>query len=61
MVSCSMARQHNDANVLALGQRLIAVETAKDSVDKFLSTEFAGERHQQRVDKLSQIGKSEAN
>ena len=56
-----MARQHNDSNVLALGERLIAVETAKDSVNKFLSTEFEGGRHQRRVDKLSQIGKTTAN
>ena len=40
--AAELARQHNDANVLALGERLIAVETAKDSVNKFLSTEFEG-------------------
>ena len=56
-----LARQHNDANVLALGERLIAVETAKDCVNKFLLTEFEGGRHQHRVDKLSQIGKTTAN
>ena len=56
--AAELARQHNDANVLALGERLIAVETAKDSVNKFLSTEFEGGRHQLRVDKLSQIGKT---
>lgn len=59
--SAELARQHNDANVLALGERLINVETAKESVQKFLSTEFEGGRHQRRVDKLSQIGKSTAN
>ena len=59
--AAELARQHNDANVLALGERLIAVETAKDSVNKFLSTEFEGGRHQRRVDKLSQIGKTTAN
>ena len=56
-----LARQHNDANVLALGERLIAVGTAKESVNKFLSTEFEGGRHQRRVGKLSQIGKSAVN
>ena len=50
-----LARQHNDANVLALGERMIAAETAKESVRRFLSTEFEGGRHQRRVDKLSQI------
>ncbi|MGB2288888.1 MAG: ribose 5-phosphate isomerase B [Candidatus Puniceispirillaceae bacterium] len=59
--AASLSRQHNDANVLALGERLIAVETAKDSVNRFLSTEFEGGRHQRRVDKLSQIGKTTAN
>ena len=59
--AAELARQHNDANVLALGERLIAVEIAKDSVKKFLSTEFEGGRHQRRVDKLSQIGKTTAN
>ena len=59
--AAELARQHNDANVLALGERMIAVETAKDSVNKFLSTEFEGGRHQRRVDKLSQIGKTTAN
>ena len=54
-----LARQHNDANVLAFGERLIASETAQESVQRFLTTEFEGGRHQRRVDKLSQIGKSQ--
>ena len=54
--AAELARQHNDANVLALGERLISAETAKVSVQKFLSTEFEAGRHQRRVDKLSQIG-----
>jgi ribose 5-phosphate isomerase B len=48
-----LARQHNDANVLALGERLIGVEVARDSLREFLSTPFEGGRHQGRVDKLS--------
>jgi ribose 5-phosphate isomerase B len=59
--AAELARQHNDANVLALGERLITAETAKASVQKFLSTEFEGGRHQRRVDKLSHIGESAAN
>lgn len=47
-----LARQHNDANVLALGARLIGIETARDCLDEFLKTEFEGGRHQRRVDKL---------
>lgn len=51
--SATLAREHNDANVLALGARLIGPEMAKACVTAFLSTEFGGERHQGRVDKLS--------
>ncbi|TNE60657.1 MAG: ribose 5-phosphate isomerase B [Alphaproteobacteria bacterium] len=47
-----LSRQHNDANVLALGARLIGPEVAKDCLDNFLNTDFEGGRHQRRVDKL---------
>lgn len=50
--SARLCRQHNDANVLALGARLIGEEVAKDCVDVFLATDFEGGRHQRRVDKL---------
>ena len=50
----ALARQHNDANVLALGARLIDEETAFACVDVFLNTEFEGGRHQARVDALGQ-------
>jgi ribose 5-phosphate isomerase B len=52
-LSARLAREHNDANVLAMGARLIGIETARDCVDQFLATPFAGGRHQRRVDKLS--------
>ncbi len=52
-VSARLAREHNDANVIALGARMIGPEMARTCVDTFLATEFAGERHQRRVDKLS--------
>lgn len=48
----SLARQHNDANVLALGARFIDNATAEACVQAFLRTEFEGGRHQRRVDKL---------
>ncbi len=51
-LSARLSRQHNDANVLALGARLIGVETALDCVEQFLTTEFEGGRHQRRVDQL---------
>lgn len=47
-----LARQHNDANVLALGSRLVGPEVAKDCIDQFLATEFEGGRHKKRVAKL---------
>ncbi|MEW4448075.1 ribose 5-phosphate isomerase B [Qipengyuania sp. JC766] len=52
-LSARLAREHNDANCLALGARLTGVDMAKACVDAFLETEFAAGRHQRRVDKLS--------
>jgi ribose 5-phosphate isomerase B len=52
-IAARLAREHNDANVLALGARLIGIETARDCVEQFLATPFAGGRHQRRVDKLA--------
>src|SRR3712207_7827683 len=52
-LSARLAREHNDANVIALGARLIGIEAARDIVDQFLRTPFGGGRHQRRVDKLS--------
>jgi ribose 5-phosphate isomerase B len=54
-LSASLARRHNDANVLCLGGRLIGVETAKDCVNNFLNSEFEGGRHAPRVEKLSTL------
>ncbi len=51
--SARLARQHNDANVLALGGRVLGAEVAKDCLRIFLSTEFEGGRHARRVAKLS--------
>ena len=52
-LSARLAREHNDANVIAMGARLIGIEMAKACIDAFLSTDFGGARHQRRVDKLS--------
>jgi ribose 5-phosphate isomerase B len=51
--SARLARQHNDANVLALGARLTGLEVARDTLRAFLDTEFEGGRHTGRVAKLS--------
>ncbi len=52
--SARLCREHNDANVLALGARLIGVETARDCLKAFLETPFAAGRHARRVEKLGQ-------
>ena len=49
-------RQHNDANVLALGARIIGVQVAIDCVDAFLDTPFEGGRHAARVESLGKCG-----
>ena len=54
-LSAELARQHNDANVIAFGARLIGSDMAKACVAAFLDTNFAGGRHQRRVDQLSQL------
>ncbi len=51
-LSARLSRQHNDANVLAMGGRMIGVEVAKDCMRVFLSTAFDGGRHARRVAKL---------
>ncbi len=53
VTSARLSREHNDANVIAFGQRLIGVETAREALKAFLSTEWAGGRHAGRVEKLS--------
>jgi ribose 5-phosphate isomerase B len=52
-LSAALAREHNDANCIAMGARLTGVDMAKACLDAFLSTEFGGGRHAGRVDKLS--------
>lgn len=49
----NLARQHNDANMIALPARFIASQLATDIVDTFLNTPFEGGRHQNRVEKIS--------
>lgn len=53
--SARLCRQHNDANVLALGERLTGELTALNCVDVFLNTNFDGGRHEGRVAKLSNL------
>jgi ribose 5-phosphate isomerase B len=51
--SAALARQHNDANVIALGARLMGVDMAKACIQSFIVGSFEGGRHGPRVDKLS--------
>jgi len=52
-LTARLAREHNDANVLALGARVVGTETALDCLRQFLATPFGGGRHERRVAKLS--------
>jgi len=52
-LSAKLSREHNDANVIAMGARLVGPDMAKACVEAFLSTDFGGDRHARRVDKLS--------
>jgi len=54
-LEATLSRQHNDANVLAMGARMIGRELALNIVKAFLEGEFAGGRHQQRVDKITKL------
>lgn len=53
ITNARLCREHNDANVLALGERVVGAIQAIDCVQAFLDTPFAGGRHQKRIDKLS--------
>ncbi|MCM1043574.1 MAG: ribose 5-phosphate isomerase B [Corallococcus sp.] len=53
--SALMTRRHNDANALALGAKYLDMQTALSIVDVFLSTEFEGGRHSNRVNKITEI------
>ncbi|MGE5416760.1 MAG: ribose 5-phosphate isomerase B [Acidobacteriota bacterium] len=53
--SAGAAREHNDANILAMGARVIGWGTAELILREFINTEFAGGRHQRRIDLISAI------
>jgi ribose 5-phosphate isomerase B len=56
LYSARLSRQHNDANVLALGSRIVAPALAEAILDLFLATEFEGGRHERRVKKMDDAG-----
>ena len=53
--SARMSREHNDANVLALGARVLGVDLALEIVETWLEGKFQGGRHQRRVEKMNKI------
>ena len=59
-VSAQLARQHNDANIVAMGARTIGPVMAEGIVDVFLNTEFQGGRHKRRVDKIMMLDRGES-
>ena len=59
-VSAELARQHNDANIIAMGARIIGPVMAEAIVDVFLNTEFQAGRHQRRVDMIMKLDRGES-
>jgi ribose 5-phosphate isomerase B len=55
VTSAHLAREHNNANVVCIGERLTGPEVAKEAVDAFLASEFAGGRHAPRVAKIDAL------
>ena len=55
LYTARMSREHNDANVLALGARIIAPALADEILELWLETPFAGGRHQRRIDQIAEI------
>ena len=56
--TAKLSREHNDANILCIGARVVGSELAKTIVDAFITAEFEGGRHQLRVDKIMAIEKA---
>lgn len=57
--SARLTRQHNDANIIAFGARVVGTATAEMIVDEFLNTEYEGGRHQRRIDMITAIEQGE--
>ena len=55
VMTARLAREHNDANVLALGGRIVTPEAAVEMVQTFLTTVYLGGRHQRRLDKIARM------
>jgi ribose 5-phosphate isomerase B len=59
-VTARLGREHNDANVLSMGARIVGTEVARACLRAFLDVEFGGGRHVARIEKISRIEAEEA-
>lgn len=59
--SARLTRQHNDANILCFGERVVGIGLALDLVDNFIDTDFEGGKHKTRVDMITAIEEAEYN
>jgi ribose 5-phosphate isomerase B len=60
LYTARMSREHNDANILALGSRIVACALAEEILALWLQTPFAGGRHQRRVEQIAEIERTQA-
>ncbi len=60
VTSARLAREHNDANVVCMGARIVGAQVATDAVDAFLAASFAGGRHTPRIEKIARLERSPA-
>jgi ribose 5-phosphate isomerase B len=55
VTSARLSREHNNANVMCVGERFVGPQVALDAVDAFVTADFARGRHARRVDKISRL------
>ena len=60
VTSARLAREHNNANVICFGARLLGTEVATDALEMFLRSEFVGGRHLRRIEKIAALEKRQA-
>jgi ribose 5-phosphate isomerase B len=60
VTSARLAREHNNANVICFGARLLGTEVATDALEMFLRSEFGGGRHLRRIEKIAALEKRQA-
>jgi ribose 5-phosphate isomerase B len=61
LFTARLSRQHNDANVLAIGARIVAPELAREILTVWLATAFEGGRHQRRIDQIAALERAPAS